>query len=318
MLAAAAVRVIARLRGRIVCSMSAALIAVFRSPRRAACDERALVLLALGITSLIEREEEGFVLLVEAEDGARAANQLRSYESERELERQHALAAVPVPAPLSGGAWIGCIVYVAVLFAVTLMISNGIGRLDAFERGTLDGAAVQAGQWWRAWTALTLHLDAAHLFANLGAGCWFGYLASRQLGSGVAWLLAVQAAAVANLLEGLLGPADHRAVGASTAVFSALGLMSAYSWRMRQPLPLRWPLRWAPLVAGVVLLGWLGSAGEDTDLVGHVAGFGVGVIAGVLVALPAARRALTRVPQWLAGLAALLSLAIAWACALAP
>jgi len=296
--------------------MSAALVAVFHSARRAACDERALVLLALGITSLIERTEDGFVLLVEADDFARSTSQLRAYEVERQLERARA-RAVPPPLELHGAAWVGCLVYAAVLIAVALMIANGIGRLDAFERGTLDGAGVQAGQWWRAWTALTLHLDAAHLAANLGAGCWFGYLASRQLGSGIAWLLTLQGAAMANLLEGLLGPEAHRAVGASTAVFTALGLLSAYAWRMRQRLPLRWPLRWAPLVGGVVLLGWLGSAGEDTDLVGHVAGFGVGVALGVLVALPAAQRTLLRLPQWVAGSFALASLAIAWACALA-
>lgn len=297
--------------------MSAALVAIYRSPRKSACDERALVLLALGVVGLIERADDGFVLLVDAEDSARAASQLSSYELERALEWQRA-AAVPPPVKLHGAAWVGCVVYAAVLLAVALMIANGIGRLDAFERGTLDGAGVQAGQWWRAWTALTLHLDAAHLAANLGAGCWFGYLASRQLGSGVAWLLTLEGAAVAGLLEGLLGPADHRAVGASTAVFTALGLLSAYAWRMRQQLPQRWPQRWAPLVAGVVLLGWLGSAGEDTDLIGHVAGFAVGVALGVLAALPAAQRILLRLPQWVAGALALASLATAWACALAP
>jgi rhomboid protease GluP len=298
--------------------MSAAQVAVFHSSRKAACDERALVLLALGIASLIERSDEGFVLLVDADDGARAESQLRSYEleRERELERQRAAAAAP-PVRQHAAAWVGCVLYVVVLVAVALMIANGIGRLDAFERGSLDGAAIQAGQWWRAWTALTLHLDVAHLVANLGAGCYFGYLASRQLGNGIAWLLTLEGGALANLLEGLLGPADHRAVGASTAVFTALGLLSAYAWRTRQPRPQRRAQRWAPLVAGVVLLGWLGSAGEDTDLVGHVAGFGVGVALGVLAALPAAQRALRRVPQWLAGSIALASVATAWACALA-
>lgn len=296
--------------------MSAAQVAVFQSARKAACDERALVLLALGIVSLIEPVNGGFVLLVDLEDSARAAQQLRSYELERELERERAAVRTP-PARVHRGAWVGCALYAAVLVAVALMIANGIGRLDAFERGTLDGGAVQQGQWWRAWTALTLHLDAAHLFANLGAGCWFGYLASRQLGSGTAWLLTLEGAAAANLLEGLLGPADHRAVGASTAVFTSLGLLSAYTWRLRAPLSQRWALRWAPLVAGVVLLGWLGSGGEDTDLVGHIGGFGAGLALGMLAASAAAQRWLQRLPQWLAGALALASLGAAWACALA-
>src|SRR5579863_1031173 len=105
--------------------MSAALVTIFQSPRRAACDERALVLLALGIASLIERTDEGFVLLVEAEDSARAASQLRSYDQEQ-LERQRAQAVLPAPAPLHSRAWVGCVLYVAVLLGVALMISNGI------------------------------------------------------------------------------------------------------------------------------------------------------------------------------------------------
>jgi membrane associated rhomboid family serine protease len=192
----------------------------------------------------------------------------------------------------------------------------------------MHAARIQAGQWWRAWTALTLHLDGAHLAANLGAGVWFGYLAARQIGSGTAWFLIVTGAAVANLLEGLLGPADHRSVGASTAVFTALGLMSAYSWRERYQLPQRWARRWGPLVAGVILLGWTGSGGgtdtgsgpgserANVDLIAHVAGFGVGILLGATAALPLVRRVLDRVPQWATGLAAFASIAIAWAFAL--
>jgi rhomboid protease GluP len=297
--------------------MSTAYTVVFRSARRSECEERALVLLALGISAVLEREGELFALAVDSADSDQALRQLQAYETERRLERQarHAIPAVPLPAYRH--AWVGCLLYAAVLLAVALMIGNGLGRLDAFERGTLDGAAVQHGQWWRAWTALTLHLDAEHLLANLAAGCWFGYLASRQLGGGTAWLLTVSGAAAANLLEALLGPAAHRAVGASTAVFAALGLLAAHAWRTRFHLPQRWALRWGPLIAGTVLLGWLGSAGENTDLVGHAAGFAIGALLGVAAAIPAVDRALMRVPQWLAGLAALASIAIAWAFALA-
>src|SRR5207244_556663 len=76
-------------------------------------------------------------------------------------------------------AWIGCAAYVLVLLGVAWVLSNGLVRLDAFDQGVLDAARVQGGEWWRAWTALTLHLDGPHLAANLGAGVWFGYLAGR-------------------------------------------------------------------------------------------------------------------------------------------
>jgi membrane associated rhomboid family serine protease len=127
----------------------------------------------------------------------------------------------------------------------------------------------------------------------------------------------VTGAALANLLEALLGPADHRAVGASTAVFAALGAMSAYSWRERLGQRLQWARRWGPLIAGVVLLGWTGSSGEGTDVVAHLGGFVVGAILGATLALPAVRTRAERVPQWLSGALALASLALAWGCALA-
>jgi rhomboid protease GluP len=199
-----------------------------------------------------------------------------------------------------------------VLLGVAWALSNGLVRLDAFEQGELDAARVQAGQWWRAWTALTLHLDGPHLAANLVAGLWFGYLAARQMGSGLAWLLTVTGAGVANLLEGLFGPADHRAVGASTAVFAALGAMAAYSWRERFGWRQRWARRWGPLIAGVILLGWTGSAGEQTDTVAHVGGFMVGALLGATAALAQVQRSLRWLPQWLSGAAALASLALAW------
>jgi membrane associated rhomboid family serine protease len=203
---------------------------------------------------------------------------------------------------------------------VAWAVSSGAVRLDAFELGELDAARVQAGEWWRAWTALTLHLDGPHLAANLAAGTWFGYLAGRQVGSGTAWLLATTGAAAANLIEGLCGPPGHRAVGASTCVFSVLGMMSAYSWRERFAFPQRWARRWGPLVAGVILLGWTGSGGEgsdvDVDVVAHLGGFAAGALLGTAAALPRMQPLLQRVPQWLSGGAALASLGIAWGCAL--
>ncbi|MFI4905291.1 MAG: rhomboid family intramembrane serine protease [Steroidobacteraceae bacterium] len=299
--------------------MSATAIEVFRSTRRPDCDERAFVLAAIGITSTIHFDGLQFVLEVDAAEAARAATQLGQYE----LERRPA-PPPPPPPPHHPYAWVGCIVYVVTLVAIGLIVSNGLWRLDAFDIGALDAGRVQSGQWWRAWTALTLHLDGAHLAANLVAGVWFCYLAAAQIGSGSAWFLIVTGAACANLLEALLGPPTHLSVGASTAVFTALGLLAAHSWRLRSSYRQRWAVRWAPLVGGVVLLGWFGSGGgEDPnavaqiDIVAHAAGFVVGCMLGALVAQPWARQTLARAPQWLSGLAALASIAIAWACALA-
>ncbi|MDE2219185.1 MAG: rhomboid family intramembrane serine protease [Gammaproteobacteria bacterium] len=285
---------------------------VYRSTSHPACRDRALVLTAVNIENIMLTEGVDCLLCVDAADATRALAHLRQYEAEN-----HAVPVVRVAARVYPFAWAGAIVYALVLLGVAFAIANGYWRPEAFENGALDAGLVQQGQWWRAWTALTLHLDANHIVANLGGGIWFGYLAARQLGSGRAWLYIVTGAALANLLEGLLGPAAHRSVGASTAVFTALGLMAAHSWRTRLPLRQSWARRWAPLVAGTVLLGWLGTAGEGTDVVAHLMGFLVGCLLGATAGVPAVARRLERLPQWLAGAAALAALAIAWACALA-
>jgi len=182
------------------------------------------------------------------------------------------------------------------LVLVGSAVATGFWRLDAFDIGAIDSGLVQAGEWWRAWTALTLHVDAAHLAANLGGGMWFGYLAGRQIGAGHTWLLTVVGAGVANLIESLLGPVGHHSVGASTAVFTVLGLMAAYTWRIRYEFPQRWARRWGPLVAGALLLGWMGTGGlsgidkpeviaaSTTDIVAHASGFFVGAVVAVLTA----------------------------------
>jgi rhomboid protease GluP len=289
------------------------LITVYRSARRHECNERLLVLTAVGVEAVVTAASGEFLLQVAPQDAGYAARHLLQYDAENRPQ-----PPPPPPPPIYGYAWAGCAVYIVVLVGVAWVLSNGLVRLDAFDLGELDAGRVQAGEWWRAWTALTLHLDGPHLAANLAAGTWFGYLAARQMGSGTAWLITVTGAALANLLEGLLGPPEHRAVGASTAVFSALGAMSAYSWRERFALPQRWARRWGPLVAGVILLGWTGSGGEgtDVDVVAHLMGFAAGALLGAAAALPRSRRALELVPQWLSGTAALASIAIAWGCAL--
>jgi rhomboid protease GluP len=295
------------------------LVEVYRSIRRRPSDERAFVLAAVGIQGTVTFAGARFILWVTEADAPQALAHLRQYESENRPP-----PPPPPPPRTYPFAWVGCLAYALCLVGVAFLISGAHVRLDAFDTGDLYPASIRAGQLWRAWTALTLHLDGPHLAANLGAGVWFGYLAARQVGVGSAWFLIVSGAALANLTEGLFAAPDHRSVGASTAVFTALGLMAAYSWGERYQFPQRWARRWGPLVAGVILLGWTGAGGgsddstatEHIDIYGHVAGFIVGIVLGATAALPWCRRQLERVPQWLAGGAALGSILVAWAFAL--
>lgn len=286
-------------------------IEIYHSATREDCAERAFVLTAVGVPHEMSTSPEGFSLWVDAANLEQAREHLWRYQQESRRPPRIARA----PPRLYNHAWVGSAVYVLVLLAVAYAISAGLGRLDAFEAGELNAGLVQQGQWWRAWTALTLHLDPAHIAANIGAGAWFGYLAGRLLGPGTAWGLVVLGAGAANLIEALLAAPEQRSVGASTAVFTALGLMAAYSWRERHLTTMRRAQRYGPLFAGVILLGWLGTSGEHTDIMAHLLGFAVGGVLGAVIASPPLQRVWQLLPQWVGAALALGLLGFAWACA---
>src|SRR5471032_3116464 len=90
-------------------TMSTAVTAVFQSLHRSACEERALVLLAVGIPSVIATDGGQFLLEVDIAHAAVALSELRHYEAESRPPPP------PPPAPrLHGFAWVGCLAYVAI------------------------------------------------------------------------------------------------------------------------------------------------------------------------------------------------------------
>lgn len=281
------------------------IVEVFRSFWRSACEERNFVLHAVGIDSRVVWLGRAWALVVPVERQDAALTQIAQYERENPPRRR------PAPAePLHDGAWVGSAAYVAVLLWTGYLAGNLALGADWFDAGSLVAGPTRAGEFWRALTALTLHLDVGHLLANLGFGVVFGLLAGQLLGPGVAWGSIVLAAATANLGNAFVQPATHASVGASTAVFATLGMLAAYAWRRRRGEGERWAYRWAPLVAGVILLGFTGSGGERTDVLAHLSGFAMGSIAGLVHATLRIPRG--RIAQWISGGIALAALVLAW------
>jgi len=283
---------------------------IFRSFWRSACEERSFVLHAVGIESRVAWLGRAWVLVVSAAQFDAAVAQLATYEAENPPRRRPA-----APEPLHDGARLGSAAYAAVILWVGYLAGGLALQSDWLEAGALIAGPTRSGEFWRAITALTLHLDIGHLLANLGFGVVFGLLAGQLLGPGVAWATVLVAASTANLLNAFVQPASHVSVGASTAVFATLGMLAAYSWRRRRDQSDRWAYRWAPLVAGVILLGFTGAGGERTDVLAHLSGFAMGALAG----LAHARFRVPRgaVAQAVFGLLALAVLGGAWALALA-
>ena len=108
---------------------------------------------------------------------------------------------------------------------------------------------------------------------------------------------------------------SHRAIGASTAVFAALGLLSGFVWRGKLMAQDRWPYRLGPIVGGLALLAYTGTGDENTDIGAHLAGFVCGFAAGMLL-IRATDRFGDRRLQRAAGIAAAGIVVACWTVAL--
>ncbi len=280
---------------------------VFESRRRWACHEQALVLDALSIPRLIaDAPRNTGLLLVPAAYAEQAREQLRLYAIENRRR---------LPGPglaLHGLGLPGVAGYVLVLVAAFLMQIRFESGVDWLEAGALHGAAVRNGEWWRVFTALTLHGDAGHLVANLFFGAFFGAFAGQYLGSGIAWATILLAAGAGNTLDLFLLPPTHRAIGASTAVFAALGLVAALMWRAEARVGSSWARRYAPLIGAAVLLAYIGTGDAQTDAVAHLTGFIAGVFSGAGFDVRRPRWLASRGVQISAGLGTLAFLAACW------
>ncbi|MDP9010108.1 MAG: rhomboid family intramembrane serine protease [Pseudomonadota bacterium] len=281
---------------------------VFRGTK-SLCHEFSLVLEAKGIEHETSKNERTWTLIVPATLLGQAYDEISRYCAERGVPR-----SVPAAIPARPGASLGAIVYVLILLLTAYCAGNGSFGADWLSLGNLDAAAPR--EWWRAVTALTLHLDQEHLLGNVLFGMLAGIGAGRLLGPGVAWASILAAAALANYLEILIAPVTHRAVGASTAVFAALGLLAGMAWRERLTLRERLWYRWAPLIAGICLLTLLGAGSAHVDVLGHVLGFILGTGVGWVYAQVGFPKKGGARLQIFAGVCAVLLIGLAWLLAL--
>lgn len=239
-----------------------------------------LTLDSRSVACQIDKDQQGWRLLVPPEQYAAAIYELRRFE---ELNRNWPPPA-PKHHPLTENtlATISILILLATFHNITqLDVSTpGMSMPDWVLLGNAQAAKILAGEWWRLVTALTLHADWAHLSSNLAIGGIFVVFLCRELGSGLAWSLLLGAGALGNLVNAYLQSSNHSSVGASTAVFGAVGILAALSLvRYKHNLRKRWML---PVAAALALLALLGTEGKNTDLGAHLFGFVYGVCLGLI------------------------------------
>lgn len=235
-----------------------------------------LVLASQDIETTIEKDEAGWCLCVAEADYERARSAIDLYRRENRgwLWRQRFTQA-ELPFHWASLFWI----FGLLLFNLCVEIYPG----DATGRGIMNSARVAAGEWWRLFTAVTLHADGGHLLANLTTGFLFFGFAMSAYGPGICLLASYVAGAGANLAGYWIYPMTHRGLGASGMVMAALGLLAVQSARLwrRHPKATKLLLRMA--AGGFLILVFFGFSPE-TDVVAHVAGFFIGAVLGISLA----------------------------------
>jgi membrane associated rhomboid family serine protease len=246
---------------------------------RTEAEQHALVLIAMQINCRLSRGDWGVGLSVALGDEARARRELAQYAAENRAPPEAPTGPV---FPLTEGVD-GAIGYTAVMLVVAAAADRLWFGANWLAAGAADAGLILGGEWWRSFTALGLHADFGHLAANLASGTLIGMALAQVIGGGLAWLTILLAGGTGTFANAIFQPADHLSIGASTAVFAGLGVLTMLAWRRRSVGLNRGGLRSiAPLVAGATLLGFLGSGGgqDNIDVAGHLAGFLAGGAVG--------------------------------------
>ncbi len=283
-----------------------------RYPRLSEARERGLVVSAMERPHWVQREGADFILRVDSGDLDAVRAELETYEAERR-ECPLPPAAEPPPEPFETLS-----LYVAAwLMSACWFAQNSLPPGWA-ERGEASSIRIiHGGEWWRIFTALTLHGDLSHLVVNIATGLLFAGFLLRSLGGGLAWLGIVLSGALGNAMNAAFYASEpHDSIGASTAVFGALGLLVGGEFFARLASAhtrSRWQLI-LPLGAGFGLLAYLGVGEEhkQIDYMAHFWGFVAGLMLGMCAGFYQLKKHAGPLAQRLTGIAAPALLALAW------
>lgn len=238
-----------------------------------------LVLASCGLPYSMVRSGSGWEIWVDETIHARALDLVAQYDAENSQQP-----------PLDGqraqehnktytGIWVSLL-----LLACNMGVdmSGGIGKIAGqYGASAFD---ILNGEVYRTVTSLMLHADTPHLVGNMAGIAIFGTWVCNITGAGVGWLMILLSGILGNLANAGLLQYGHNSVGASTAVFGAVGFLAAYQLDRKIKVADQRRKAWLPLAGGLALLAFLG-AGAHSDLTAHLFGFLAGIFLGLVYAM---------------------------------
>lgn len=282
------------------------MITIFHHLDREQADLFSLVLHSAGIGNRVVPSSEGFIIQVPEESAGPARDAVIRYQHENPAidEKPPAMSGFSASRHLSGAA------VALLLLCVHLAVSASTAPQDYLTVFGADAGPISNGELYRCVTALLLHADAAHLAGNMAGIVLFGTAVCGIAGTGLGWLAILGCGALGNLLNAVVHETGHLSVGASTAVFGAVGLLCAlqavYAVRTGQG----WRQVFLALGGGLGLLAFLGTS-VRSDVGAHLFGFLFGILMGGAYGLWV-QRPLGRYAQGLCGTIAVFGVLWSW------
>lgn len=281
------------------------MIELFKDLSQEDANSYGLVLSSSGIPHHVREGEGGWDVWVDDWDYEKALNTIERY-----LEENQAFAQTDEPNGGEYGKTFTGLWASALLLACHVAVATSNDSKALISSYGSSASHILQGDFYRTVSSLMLHANALHLAGNMLGIALFGTAICTVTGWGVGWLMILVTGIVGNLANAVLYRTGHLSIGASTAVFGAIGILAAQQFLKNLGLPGRRIKPWLPLGGGLALLGILGS-GEHTDLMAHLFGFVTGIGLGAMYTVSVKQPA-TRTYQVCCLVIVLLVLVVSW------
>lgn len=251
------------------------MITVFDSLNQEQAKTFSLVLNSSGIDHRVIGSKDGFRIDVTETAVDPARDLIRRYQS----ENPETDPAIPVGPSHPTRKNLTGIAVALLLLSIHLSVSASAAPEDYLTVFGANARRIVDGEVYRCVTALLLHVDAAHVAGNMAGMALFGGAVCVVTGSGVGWLMILSCGFFGNLMNAFAYETGHLSVGASTAVFGAVGLLCAFQAVNASRTGRGWKHTVLVFGSGLALLAFLGTSARS-DLGAHLFGFFSGILMG--------------------------------------
>lgn len=281
---------------------------LFESLTQQQADTCALVLSSSGLSYRLNKDKTGWVVWVKEAHYYYARQAMDNYFYEN---KSNSYPIYEKASAFNASMIISGMIAALLLLVFHIAVNLSGNADDVVSRFGSSAFMILNGEFYRTVTALMLHADEVHLVGNMVSIVIFGTAVCSVSGWGCGWLMILLCGAFGNLLNALMYKTGHISIGASTAVFGAIGILVGYQSLKSQRVSKRHAVAWVPIACGFALLGILGSGEGRVDIMAHLFGLVCGIVMGFSYA-KAVKRPPGNIPQIISGMAVFAIIAVSW------